>query len=113
MTEIFLSFADDTAADDAKIGRVVVKVVETEAVVLADPTSGEVVDHMIDVEEIVTSGVVFEAGLLVELRYVAICETEAKALTDPLLEETRAMAGVELWPESVGAEAAIQGISHR
>ena len=88
MTEIFLSFADDTAVDVAKIGGVAVEVVETEAVVLADPTSGEVVDHLIDVEEVVTSGVV-------------------------ILEETRAMAEVELWPESVGAEAAIQGVSDR
>lgn len=59
----------------AEITWVVVKVVEMVAAVLADPGSDDILGHFIIVEAVATSGVVFDAKLLVELSKAAVCES--------------------------------------
>ncbi len=103
-------YVDDAATDLAKINGV--EVVETRSTVLEGSAYNELASNVVNVEAVVTSEVVLKARLLIEPRKVAVCETEIEVSVNPLLEETSAIALMELWAEYVGAEVTINGIIH-
>ena len=64
-----------------------------------------------DVEAVVAFEVVLRNSLLTAIGECKICEAEYEEVLDAWLGEIRAMVVVEFWPELVGVEAAIQGLS--
>ena len=84
-----------------------VKYGETVVVAWVDTDGDGIAGNVVNLEGPVISEIVFKARLLAKLSKVTVCLAESDEIANPLPEETKAMAALEVWTESFECKEAV------